>query len=733
MDPNNLVDGGPRPSYRPISAALAIASTVSVIIPARNEAANLPHVFGTVPPWVDEVVLVDGHSVDDTVAVTRALCPQAKVVSQPGKGKGDALRAGFATATGDILVTLDADGSTDGAEVVRFVSALVAGADFAKGSRFSSSGGSDDITGVRRYGNRLLSVLVNWMFRTNFTDLCYGYNAFWARHLDAIEVSSGPGFEVETLMSIRAAKAGLRIYEVPSHESPRIFGTSNLRAVRDGWRILKVILREWLRGLGKQEPIHLKAAPEPGPGAMGWHDIEGNAGDREIAAAITAGDATGIAAAFDQYAQGLYTYFRSVLSEPTDADDAVVATFVIASAEAARLGQPDRLRAWLFAVARNECHARLRAASPSARLYEAASAMDDTGAFAVITGQAEFRAVVRAALAGMDPMDREISELNLRHGFYGADLADLLGTPRNRAPSLASRVRARLQRSLGVLLVAELERENCRELATILDRDGAQSAPRLRWQVRRHIGRCEVCGERKRSGLNPATLRGLFPEIPVPGELRQRTLDLLRDQSPAALAYRTEVFDRAAPLRADGFPVQLATPSRPRWRVNSVSAVAAAAAAVALLGGVMFYGHDPSGHTGPVAGAWRFSPPGSAGSAGGSPTPHHSPSSAAHAPFSAPGFVLFGPGPTGSCSSATPKRQQIASASPVTPAPSAAPTCSPSPSRSPSTSPSRSGSPSPSSSPSPSPSPLPPAPSVTHRKPVPVVISVWLAKSGASQ
>src|SRR5215471_14620943 len=112
--------------YRPISAALAIAPTVSVIIPARDEAANLPYVFGTLPPWVDEVVLVDGHSVDDTVAVTRALCPQARVVSQPGKGKGDALRAGFTAATGDILVTIDADGSTDGAELIRFVCALVA-------------------------------------------------------------------------------------------------------------------------------------------------------------------------------------------------------------------------------------------------------------------------------------------------------------------------------------------------------------------------------------------------------------------------------------------------------------------------------------------------------------------------------------------------------------------------------------------------------------------------------
>ena len=140
-------------------------------------------------------------------------------------------------------MTIDADGSTDGAEIIRFVGALVAGADFAKGSRFSGSGRSDDITGVRRCGNRLLNILVNRLFRTQFTDLCYGYNAFWARHLDALNINCA-GFEIETLMNIRAAKAGLKIHEVPSHERCRIFGASNLRAVRDGWRILKVIVRE---------------------------------------------------------------------------------------------------------------------------------------------------------------------------------------------------------------------------------------------------------------------------------------------------------------------------------------------------------------------------------------------------------------------------------------------------------------------------------------------------------
>jgi glycosyltransferase involved in cell wall biosynthesis len=256
--------------YRPISAELAIAPTVSVIIPAKNEAANLPYVFRTLPSWLDEIILVDGHSTDDTIAVTEALCPQAKVVRQVGWGKGDALMAGFAAATGDIIVMIDADGSTDGAEIVRFVGALVAGADFAKGSRFSGDGHSDDITGLRRYGNRVLNVLVNRMFGTRFTDLCYGYNAFWRRHLPALEIDC-TGFEVETLMNIRAAKAGLKIHEVPSHERSRIFGASNLRAVRDGWRILKVIMQERfsvLQPAGQGVQTARPPAPVPVPAAM---------------------------------------------------------------------------------------------------------------------------------------------------------------------------------------------------------------------------------------------------------------------------------------------------------------------------------------------------------------------------------------------------------------------------------------------------------------------------------
>jgi glycosyltransferase involved in cell wall biosynthesis len=232
--------------FTPLTPHLAIAPTVSVVVPAMNEAENLPHVFATLPHWIHEIILVDGNSTDDTVGVARRLRPNLRVVQQRGRGKGDALATGFAECTGDIIVMIDADGSTDGREIIHFVGALVTGADFVKGSRYASGGVSDDLTYGRRLGNSFLRTLVNWIYGTRFTDLCYGYNAFWARHLDMLNLDCA-GFEVETLLNIRAVKAGLRVHEVPSHERCRIHGKSNLRAVRDGWRVFKTIMREWRR------------------------------------------------------------------------------------------------------------------------------------------------------------------------------------------------------------------------------------------------------------------------------------------------------------------------------------------------------------------------------------------------------------------------------------------------------------------------------------------------------
>lgn len=225
--------------------------TVTVVLPVRNEARNLPHVAKRLPP-IDELVVIDGGSEDGTADVARTLWPTATVISQTRIGKGNALACGFEAATGDIVVMIDGDGSTDPAEIPKFVDALLAGADLAKGSRFSQGGGSDDITYLRRLGNKGLNWLVNSIFDTGFSDLCYGYNAFWRRNLewldlpptDATEPQWGDGFEIETVINVRAARSGWLIREVGSFEEKRLYGRSNLNAVTDGFRVLRTIGRE---------------------------------------------------------------------------------------------------------------------------------------------------------------------------------------------------------------------------------------------------------------------------------------------------------------------------------------------------------------------------------------------------------------------------------------------------------------------------------------------------------
>lgn len=218
---------------------------VSVVIPARNEARNLPHVLARLPHGLFEVILVDGQSVDDTVAVARRQLPTIRIVHQVGSGKGNALACGFAAAKGDAIVMLDADGSTRPEEIPRFVAALCSGADLAKGSRFAPGGGSADITLLRRAGNMALVGLVNRLFKTEYTDLCYGFNAFWSRCLPRLDVDCD-GFEVETLINIRAAMAGLRVVEVPSFERIRLHGLSSLKAWPDGVRVLRTVLSEYI-------------------------------------------------------------------------------------------------------------------------------------------------------------------------------------------------------------------------------------------------------------------------------------------------------------------------------------------------------------------------------------------------------------------------------------------------------------------------------------------------------
>ena len=218
---------------------------VSFVIPTLNEANNLPHLLPRIPDWAHEVIIVDGRSTDDTVEVARQLRHDVQVVREGRPGKGAALQAGFRAARGEIIVMLDADGSMAPEEAIGFLGALMAGADLVKGSRNVQGAGSSDISFFRHLGNSGLTKIVRLLYSCTFTDLCYGYIAFWARHLDRLGCDCD-GFEIDTLINVRALRNKLKIVEVASFESPRISGNSNLRAIPDGFRVLRTILREWL-------------------------------------------------------------------------------------------------------------------------------------------------------------------------------------------------------------------------------------------------------------------------------------------------------------------------------------------------------------------------------------------------------------------------------------------------------------------------------------------------------
>ncbi|WAL63519.1 glycosyltransferase family 2 protein [Amycolatopsis cynarae] len=272
------INDSPRPAdtaspsgYENLGDAIAFAARrvprrrlepdVTIVVPAKNEAANLREVLPELPP-VHEVLVVDGHSDDDTPAVAREALPGVRVIQQTRRGKGNALACGFLAASGDVIVMFDADGSADPAEIPRFVDALVGGADFAKGSRFAPGGGSHDITALRAAGNSGLNRLSNTLFSGAFTDLCYGYNAFWRDLVPMLSLPPvfappdermlwGDGFEIETVINCRVAALGLWITEVPSVERKRIHGETNLRTFSDGGRVLRTLVAEWQR-VGRQ-------------------------------------------------------------------------------------------------------------------------------------------------------------------------------------------------------------------------------------------------------------------------------------------------------------------------------------------------------------------------------------------------------------------------------------------------------------------------------------------------
>jgi RNA polymerase sigma factor (sigma-70 family) len=404
--------------------------------------------------------------------------------------------------------------------------------------------------------------------------------------------------------------------------------------------------------------------------------------DREVVAAIAAGDLAGLADAYDQYAESLYGYCHWMLNDPADAADAVQDTFVVAAGWLGGLRDPRKLHPWLYAVARNECRRRLGVAQ--AGPDEAADAPGDLGDLANLgdpddgTDRAELRRRVRSALSDLDPDEREVLELELRHDLHGADLAAVLGVSRSQAHTLVVRTRDELEKDLGALLVARTGRRGCRALDTLLaDGDGRLTAT-MRKRISRHADQCEVCGKRRRGTLRNAALFGMAPLAVLPGWLREDVLGLCSDTSPPALTYRQEVTRRAEPFGPNGFPQTIRSPRRRALVLARIAAAAGIVIAVTSAGIItalaLTGSHVPHsldavrGSSRPVTSSAPAASTGSAGTpAIASPTVSQS-TAASQAPAEAPA-----PSAPATTAKPSPSHSKTASAS-ATPTPTPTPT-----------------------------------------------------------
>jgi RNA polymerase sigma factor (sigma-70 family) len=462
--------------------------------------------------------------------------------------------------------------------------------------------------------------------------------------------------------------------------------------------------------------------------------------DSEVAAAIVAGDPDGLAEAYDRYAAPLYTYCRSLLREPADAADAVQDTFVIAASKLAGLRDQSRLRPWLYAVARNECHRRLRdkASAATSALDQVPEMSDESADVAEGAERAELRALLRSAVRGLGAGEQDLIQLQLRQELDVAEIAAVLGVSRNHAHALLSRARAQLEVCMGALLVARSGRGDCEALGALLEDWDGQLNVLMRKRINRHIERCPACTERKRRELAPALLLGLAP-LPIavmPPGLRTQVLRLVSSDAPGAVAHRASVTKRADMSGPGGFPKPLDPPKSAWWQARTVQGAAAAAVVVAAAvlvilavtgafgtraGQLSALNHGTSSAgagPGSSGGTASASPPGGAGGPGSSGSPGSS----------------GGPGGPGSSANATASGAPGVSPSALTggttpagggPSPSAQPSShGPSPSHSPS--PSRTPSPSASSTNAP---PPPPPPGTLRVAPRTIVVS---ALSGAS-
>lgn len=230
---------------------------------------------------------------------------------------------------------------------------------------------------------------------------------------------------------------------------------------------------------------------------------------------------TGLADAYDRHAALLYAYCHWMLQEPGAAADAVEHAFVTAATGLDDFSDPGKLRPWLYGVAREECNHRLRARGRSCPMDADSHSAD----FSSDAKQAKARRLIRATMSGLDPREREVVELSLRHDLNNADLAVVLGMSGSEAHALSSRARSQLENALRLLLVTHAGRQACRWLDELLAGWDGQLTARMRDLISLHVEQCQACAGYRRRSLRPEALFSLLPAAVPPPALRERILE----------------------------------------------------------------------------------------------------------------------------------------------------------------------------------------------------------------
>ena len=435
--------------------------------------------------------------------------------------------------------------------------------------------------------------------------------------------------------------------------------------------------------------------------------------DTDLVASLVAGEADGLAAAYDRYADPLYSYCRTIVPDPADAADAVQDTFVLAASRIGSLRDPEKFRSWLYAIARHECLRVLRARKRASAVGEVPEVTDAGADVSEDAERAEQVALVQQALGGLNPGEREVIDLQFRHELDAGEIASALGVSRNHVHSLMSRARAQLAAALAVLLVGRAGRDDCPELGQLLSDWDGHLTVLLRKRVHRHIEHCGTCTSRRAALLTPAAILEPFAAgltlaiVAAPAGLRGEVLRLGLGQEAAAVARRAAAAQRAGSLGKHGFP----KPARGvngavrhgRWRPSPrgqvaiaagvVVSVAAASVTLALAGGAGHHGrlpaalpgpqHTPSSqHTpAPDTSAPQATPTARQRAAGPGAPPAHHPATPALLvqPAPAPGMATAPPAPARSPSQSPAPPLATSSPPQATPSPPATRTPTPAP------------------------------------------------------